>query len=124
MMYEYDMQRLLVSMSFARTFEAQMEDTRRRVLAMDARCAAIGRDPASLRRSYLMFDPTARASGGVIQYYESEAIFSSMVRQVIALGITEVALYYPMAERQEEKFERIARDVLPKLKAEHAGNRG
>ena len=69
-----------------------------------------------------MFDPTARASGGVIRYYESEETFSSMVRQVIALGISEVALYYPMAERQEENFERIARDVLPKLKAAHAAN--
>ena len=38
-------------------------------------CTAIGRDPASLRRSYLMFDPTARSSGGVIQYYQSEEQF-------------------------------------------------
>jgi alkanesulfonate monooxygenase SsuD/methylene tetrahydromethanopterin reductase-like flavin-dependent oxidoreductase (luciferase family) len=110
------------SMSFARTFEAQMEDTRRRVLAMDARCAAIGRDPAGLRRSYLMFDPTARGSGGVIQYYESEDAFTRMVQQVIALGISEVVLYYPMVERQIPMLERIARDVLPKLKAAHAAN--
>ena len=110
------------SMSFAKTFEAQIEETRARVAAIDARCAAIGRDPATLRRSYLMFDPSARSSGGVIRYYESEETFSSMVRQVIALGISEVALYYPMAERQEENFERIARDVLPKLKAAHAAN--
>jgi hypothetical protein len=27
----------------------------------------IGRDPATLRRSYLMFDPTARSSGGRIK---------------------------------------------------------
>src|SRR5208282_5232478 len=88
------------SLSFAKTFEAQIEETRRRVAAIDARCAAIGRDPASLRRSYLMFDPTARASGGVIQYYESEEIFMRMVRQVIELGISDVGLYYPMLERQ------------------------
>jgi alkanesulfonate monooxygenase SsuD/methylene tetrahydromethanopterin reductase-like flavin-dependent oxidoreductase (luciferase family) len=110
------------SMSFAKTFEAQLEDTRQRIAAIDARCAAIGRDPASLRRSYLMFDPSARASGGVIQYYESEDEFSRMARQVIALGISEVVLYYPMAERQIPMLERIARDVLPKLKAAHAAN--
>jgi hypothetical protein len=30
-------------------------------------------------------------------------------------------LYYPMLERQIPLFERIARDVLPALKAAHAG---
>jgi hypothetical protein len=64
-----------------------------------------------------MFNPTARASGGVIKYYESEATFTQMVRQIIALGISEVALYYPMVEPQENIFERIARNVLPALKA-------
>jgi alkanesulfonate monooxygenase SsuD/methylene tetrahydromethanopterin reductase-like flavin-dependent oxidoreductase (luciferase family) len=113
------------SMSFAKTFEAQMEETRGRVAAIDARCAAIGRDPASLRRSYLMFDPTARSSGGVIQYYDSEDIFKRMAQQVIALGITDVGVYYPMLERQIPMFERIAQGVLPALKAAHAaGIRG
>src|SRR4029077_13080634 len=40
------------SMSLAPTFAEQLEVTRRRVAAIDARCAAIGRDPASLRRSF------------------------------------------------------------------------
>jgi alkanesulfonate monooxygenase SsuD/methylene tetrahydromethanopterin reductase-like flavin-dependent oxidoreductase (luciferase family) len=108
------------SLSFAKTFEAQIDETRQRVAAIDARCAAIGRDPASLRRSYLMFDPSARASGGVYGYYESEEIFTQMVRRVIELGISEVGLYYPMLERQVPMFERIARNVLPALKAAHA----
>lgn len=107
------------SISFAKTFEAQIEETRRRVAAIDARCAAIGRDPATLRRSYLMFDPTARSSGGTIKYYESEEAFREMVEQVIALGISEVALYYPMLDAQVPVFERIAGDVLPALKAAH-----
>jgi alkanesulfonate monooxygenase SsuD/methylene tetrahydromethanopterin reductase-like flavin-dependent oxidoreductase (luciferase family) len=105
------------SLSFARTFAAQLDETRNRVAAIDARCAAIGRDPASLRRSYLMFDPTARSSGGVIEYYRSEATFAQMVQQVIALGMSDVALYYPMSDRQIPMFERIARNVLPALKA-------
>jgi alkanesulfonate monooxygenase SsuD/methylene tetrahydromethanopterin reductase-like flavin-dependent oxidoreductase (luciferase family) len=107
------------SMSFAKTFEAQLEETRQRIAAMDARCAVIGRDQADLRRSYLMFDPTARYGGGVIVYYESEEIFTQMVQQVIALGISEVVLYYPLLERQIPMLERIARDVIPKLKAAH-----
>lgn len=105
------------SISFAKTFEAQLDETRSRVLAVDKRCVAIGRDPASLRRSYLMFDPTARSSGGTIKYYESEETFRQMVEQVIALGISEVGFYYPMLEAQVPMFERIARNVLPALRA-------
>jgi alkanesulfonate monooxygenase SsuD/methylene tetrahydromethanopterin reductase-like flavin-dependent oxidoreductase (luciferase family) len=112
------------SLSFAKTFEAQLEETRQRIAAIDAHCAAIGRDPASLRRSYLMFDPAARSSGGMISYYESEETFSRMVQQVIALGISEVVLYYPMLDRQMPMLERIARDVLPTLKAVHAAGVG
>jgi alkanesulfonate monooxygenase SsuD/methylene tetrahydromethanopterin reductase-like flavin-dependent oxidoreductase (luciferase family) len=108
------------SISFARTFEAQLEETRQRIVTLDARCAAIGRDPASLRRSYLMFDPTARSSGGAIAYYESKEIFARMVEQVIALGISEVALYYPTLEAQVPMLEEIARDVLPVMRAKFA----
>jgi alkanesulfonate monooxygenase SsuD/methylene tetrahydromethanopterin reductase-like flavin-dependent oxidoreductase (luciferase family) len=110
------------SISFAKTFEAQIEETRSRMVAIDARCTALGRDPASLRRSYLMFDPTARSSGGTIKYYESEETFRRMVEQVIALGITEVGFYYPILEEQASMFERIARNVLPALKAAHGGS--
>lgn len=109
------------SISFAKTFEAQLDETRGRIAAIDARCAAIGRDPATLRRSYLMFDPTARSSGGKIKYYESEETCRQMVEQVVALGVPEIAFYYPMLEEQVPMFERIARNVLPALKAAQPG---
>jgi alkanesulfonate monooxygenase SsuD/methylene tetrahydromethanopterin reductase-like flavin-dependent oxidoreductase (luciferase family) len=113
------------SLSFAKTFEAQIEETRQRIATIDARCATIGRDPTSLRRSYLMFDPSARSSGGMIKHYESEEIFTRMVQQVIALGISDVALYYPMLDQQAPMFERIAQDVLPALKCAYTtGLRG
>jgi alkanesulfonate monooxygenase SsuD/methylene tetrahydromethanopterin reductase-like flavin-dependent oxidoreductase (luciferase family) len=107
------------SISFAKTFEEQLEETRGRVAALDARCAEIGRDPSTLLRSYLMFDAAARQSGGRVNYYDSEEAFARMVEQVIALGITEIALYYPIAEEQKPAFERIARNVLPAMKAAH-----
>ena len=105
------------SISFAKTFEEQLAETGARVAVLDAKCAAIGRDPATLRRSYLMFDATARQSGGRMNYYESEESFARMVERVIALGITEIALYYPAADEQKPVFERIARNVLPAMKA-------
>jgi alkanesulfonate monooxygenase SsuD/methylene tetrahydromethanopterin reductase-like flavin-dependent oxidoreductase (luciferase family) len=108
------------SLSFAADFEKQLAETRDRCATMDRVCAEVGRDPASLRRSYLMFDPTSRASGGGIRYYESDDVFVDMVRSVTDLGITEVSLYYPAVEAQLPAFERIATEVLPVLRREHA----
>ena len=85
-------------------------------MTIDELCAELGRDPATLRRSYTMFDPNARASGGAINYYESEDMFVDMVRQVVDLGITEISLYYPAVESQLPVFERIATTVLPELR--------
>jgi alkanesulfonate monooxygenase SsuD/methylene tetrahydromethanopterin reductase-like flavin-dependent oxidoreductase (luciferase family) len=108
------------SLSFAKTFEAQIAETRQRIAAIDAHCSAIGRDPATLRRSYLMFDPAARSSGGTYGYYESEEIFTRMAQQVVDLGISDVGLYYPTLDRQVPTFEKISRNVLPALKVAHA----
>lgn len=106
------------SLSFAADFETQLEETRTRIAQIDEHCAAIGRDPATLRRSYLMFDANARPSGGQINYYESEDLFADRVQRVIELGISEIALYFPALEKQRPMFEKIARDVIPKLKAD------
>jgi len=44
------------------------------------------------------------------------------VQRVTALGITDIGLYYPMLEKQLPMFERIAADVIPLLKSQHAAN--
>jgi hypothetical protein len=67
-----------------------------------------------------MFDPKARASGGGIAYYESDEVFVEMVHRITALGITEISLYYPAVDSQLPAFERIATEVLPQLRREHA----
>ena len=104
------------SLSFEQNFEDQMKQTRARIETIDAACEAIGRDPGSLRRSYLMFDANARHSGGMMKYFESEAIFSDMVERVMSLGITDIGVYYPMLDEQMPMFERIATDVIPELR--------
>jgi alkanesulfonate monooxygenase SsuD/methylene tetrahydromethanopterin reductase-like flavin-dependent oxidoreductase (luciferase family) len=108
------------SLSFAADFGEQMAELSDRCMTIDELCVEFERDPATLRRSYTMFDPSARASGGAIQYYESDGVFVDMVRQVIDLGITEVSLYYPAVAAQLPAFERIATEVLPVLRQEHA----
>lgn len=109
------------SLSFADAFDKQLEETRGRIDIVDEACAAIGREPASLRRSYLMFDAKARASGGAFNYYQSADAFGEMAERVMELGITEIGLYYPVLDSQMPVFERIAQDVIPKLKAKAAG---
>jgi alkanesulfonate monooxygenase SsuD/methylene tetrahydromethanopterin reductase-like flavin-dependent oxidoreductase (luciferase family) len=105
------------SLSFAQSFEKQLTETAERVARIDEACAAIGRDPSSLRRSYLMFDPASRAAGGRISYYESESRFGEMVGRITELGISEVGLYFPVVAAQRPMFERIAQDVIPRMKA-------
>ncbi len=105
------------SLSMASTFADQVEETRQRIATINAHCATLGRDPATLRHSYLMFDPGARSSAGALTYFHSEATFASMARQLMALGISELVLYYPMLEQQRSVFEQIARNVIPALKS-------
>lgn len=109
------------SLSFAETFDEQMEETRIRVDTLDTHCAAIGRDPASIMRSYQMFDPGARKSGGLFNYYESDDLFVEMVERVLALGVSEIGIYYPMMASQLPAFKRLATDVIPGIRAKHDG---
>ena len=105
------------TLSFADGFDKQLEETRVRVEMIDEACAGHGRDPATLRRSYLMFDPKSRASGGAITYYDSPAAFEDMANRIMELGMTEIGLYYPIVAEQMAVFEEIAGDVIPRLKA-------
>ena len=112
------------SLSFAETFEKQLGETRERIERVNAHCAAIGRDPASIVFSYQMFDPAARTSGGFFNCYESPERFREMAERLLPLGLSELGLYYPMREEQLPVFERIAQDVLPALRKSHGGGSG
>jgi hypothetical protein len=46
-----------------------------------------------------------------------------MVRRLVDLGISEFGLYYPTRDTELPMFEKIATDVIPVLKAEHAARR-
>ncbi|MGD9710892.1 MAG: LLM class flavin-dependent oxidoreductase [Thermomicrobiales bacterium] len=64
------------SLSFKPTFDEQIVETRQRGADIEAACQAIGRDPATLRRSYTMFDAQARPRGGLIEYLGSREMFA------------------------------------------------
>ena len=112
------------SLSFSQSFDEQLEETRGRIELIDRICSEIGRDPATLRYSYVMFDPQSRATGGSIAYYQSEEVFVDMARRLIDLGISEIGLYYPILDEQRPMFERIATDVIPQLRSQYGAGAG
>lgn len=95
------------------------EEIRHRNELIDRYCGEICRDPRSLRRSIWFFYPDVEKQGGSFCYYESEEAFREMVRPYINMGMTEVLLSYPYREKQLPVFEKIAREVIPELKAEY-----
>jgi hypothetical protein len=105
------------SLSFQADFAAQLAETRARCVAMDHACAAIGREPATLRRSYTMFDAQARPRGGAMSYYASLEAFTTQASQIADLGIRDIGIYYPADPTQHETFRRIAAEALPHLRA-------
>jgi alkanesulfonate monooxygenase SsuD/methylene tetrahydromethanopterin reductase-like flavin-dependent oxidoreductase (luciferase family) len=105
------------SLSFLGTFDEQVEETRGRAAAMDAICADVGRDPGTLGRSYTMYDAHARPRGGIYDCYESSGRFEEMAGRVLDLGMDEIVLYFPPDASQLATFERIATDVLPRLRS-------
>ncbi len=109
------------SLSFCETFEEQLAETRERMSRMDDNLEKLDRDPSALRRSYQMFDPASRASGGAVTYYESTNLFVDMVESLIETGMSELGIYYPTLESQNDAFEKIVSEVIPEIKARRAG---
>jgi alkanesulfonate monooxygenase SsuD/methylene tetrahydromethanopterin reductase-like flavin-dependent oxidoreductase (luciferase family) len=105
------------SLSFEVELDAQLAETAARLDRIDEMCRAIGREPATLRRSYTMFDALARPSGGAIRYYESVDRFEDVVGRLVDLGISDIGLYYPLDPAQLPMFERIATDVMPTFRS-------
>jgi len=104
------------TMSFESEFEAQLLDAAALAERMADTCAAVGRDPATLRYSYFMFDADARDSGGHIAYYEPTQRFVDVATEFLAHGFTELVLHYPFLESQIPVFEEIALEVIPRLR--------
>jgi alkanesulfonate monooxygenase SsuD/methylene tetrahydromethanopterin reductase-like flavin-dependent oxidoreductase (luciferase family) len=109
------------TLSFADHPDAQLAETRGRVEQVRRLCAEAGRDPATLRCAYTMFDASARANGSRIAYYESPELLVDVARRAIGLGMSELVLYFPADPAQLPAFETVAREVLPELRREYAG---
>lgn len=96
-----------------------VEVTRQRNETLSEYCAHIGRNPDEITRSYLVYGSVAGASP-----FDSVGAFEDMVASYREAGMNEIICYYPPAEwypqgnpTQNDTFERIAVDVIPKLRA-------
>jgi hypothetical protein len=67
-----------------------------------------------------MFDAEARPRGGAYRYYESVGAFEEMSGRILELGMDELVMYYPPDASQLPTFERVATDVLPRLRGRAA----
>jgi alkanesulfonate monooxygenase SsuD/methylene tetrahydromethanopterin reductase-like flavin-dependent oxidoreductase (luciferase family) len=90
--------------------EEMLAATCRRNVALDEYCAEVGRDRLSLRRSLLLWPPIRE------MVYESVNAFTDIVGPYIEGRINEFVLAYPTKDEQIPIFERIAREVIPKLR--------
>ena len=88
---------------------------RTRTRRLDEACAEIGRDPAEIRRIYLVGDTGERPLAGV-------DAFEDFVGRYSELGFTDVVFHHPRPDdpvwnEPESIVEDIASDVLPRLRA-------
>ncbi len=107
------------TMSFGSGLDELTGDAAALMARMQQACEEAGRDPSTLRHSFLMFDANARESGGRLFYWESVEQFTDVADKILALGFDEIGVYYPI-DAQRDVFERAATDVIPSLRERNA----
>jgi alkanesulfonate monooxygenase SsuD/methylene tetrahydromethanopterin reductase-like flavin-dependent oxidoreductase (luciferase family) len=90
------------------TGDEELEVLRERMKVADRACEEAGRDPATLRRSYLLLG-TYKAGPG-----EPDA-FVRRAETLREVGLGELIVYWPDVPEREADLERIADEALPRL---------
>ncbi|MDW3218872.1 MAG: LLM class flavin-dependent oxidoreductase [Acidimicrobiales bacterium] len=103
------------TMSFGAGADTLLADASALKAKMTKACDTEGRDPASLRHSFLLFDGGARESGGRFFYWDSVAAFEDLAGRIFELGFDEVGAYYPVDE-QRDVFEDASTNIIPGLR--------
>jgi alkanesulfonate monooxygenase SsuD/methylene tetrahydromethanopterin reductase-like flavin-dependent oxidoreductase (luciferase family) len=90
-----------------------VDEMRERNEILDAQCALIGRDPTSIVRSIYVW-----AAALPMDPWSSLDAFEEMVQRYAAVGVNEFLVDQPPPE-QLTMVERVATDLLPRLRATH-----
>ena len=89
-----------------------IDEVRPKLENLEAACAAVGRDPRTLRRSLLYVPPQMPSE----RPWDSPDAFVDFVGRYRALGMEELLFQPPPPERFAD-LERVATEVLPGLRA-------
>jgi alkanesulfonate monooxygenase SsuD/methylene tetrahydromethanopterin reductase-like flavin-dependent oxidoreductase (luciferase family) len=90
-----------------------VEEMRERNQILDEHCAALGRDPRSISRSFYGW-ASKMAEQGLPDPWTSVAAFEDVVSRYAEVGIHEFIIDQPRPE-QFAVLERVAADLIPKL---------
>lgn len=101
------------------SFDEQCEAIQKQSKILDAHCHEIGRNPESIRRSYVIYETRAISTMGKMKVYENVEDFVNVVERCHELGMDEVILGYPFVDEQKEAFEQIALEIVPELRKRH-----
>jgi alkanesulfonate monooxygenase SsuD/methylene tetrahydromethanopterin reductase-like flavin-dependent oxidoreductase (luciferase family) len=96
-----------------KSFEEMLSLTRDRNAMLNRYCAEIDRDPATLRRSVLIYTNE--------EYQRISSIpgaFEEIVKRYQELGITEIVFFYPFVPVLMPMFEKIVNEVIPRLRSD------
>jgi alkanesulfonate monooxygenase SsuD/methylene tetrahydromethanopterin reductase-like flavin-dependent oxidoreductase (luciferase family) len=96
---------------FGAPVEVVFEKTSKRTETLNKYCEKLGRNPATIRRSLLIFGAEGNTA------FASEDHFIEIVERYTAIGINELIFFYPFfAPDQFSTFESIARETIPSLR--------
>jgi alkanesulfonate monooxygenase SsuD/methylene tetrahydromethanopterin reductase-like flavin-dependent oxidoreductase (luciferase family) len=91
-----------------------VEEMRERNELLDQACAAVGREPREIRRSFYGWASQMKAQG-LPDPWQSTAAFEDVVERYLAVGIDEFVIDQPRPE-QFGVLEQVVTDVLPALR--------
>jgi alkanesulfonate monooxygenase SsuD/methylene tetrahydromethanopterin reductase-like flavin-dependent oxidoreductase (luciferase family) len=91
-----------------------VDEMRERGAILDEHCAAIGRDPREIRRSFYGWAAQMQ-SQGLPDPWDSAAAFEDVVRRYCEVGIDEFVIDQPRPE-QFAVLEQVAAEVIPQLR--------
>jgi alkanesulfonate monooxygenase SsuD/methylene tetrahydromethanopterin reductase-like flavin-dependent oxidoreductase (luciferase family) len=99
-----------------------VDEMRERNQILDQHCADIGRDPKEIVRSFYGW-ASLMADQGLPNPWQSVGAFEDMVGRYREVGVNEFVIDHPPAE-QYSVLEKVAADVIPRIRKESAGVMG